>query len=151
MLLIFAKLHIFFDILQRKRLKFSKNAKQSDELAAFPLICSNFTKIITALGITKLKNEFFILFFTHLALILDKLRLHSGKTIKQACRFFHSFVVILDKLRLHSGKTIKQACCFFHSFVVILDKLGCGSEEQTKNRDFYFVFHSPCTNFVEQR
>ena len=73
MLLIFAKLHIFFDILQRKRLKFSKNAKQSDELAAFPLICSNFTKIITALGITKLKNEFFILFFTHLALILDKL------------------------------------------------------------------------------
>ena len=50
MLLIFAKLHIFFDILQRKRLKFSKNAKQSDELAAFPLICSNFTKIITALG-----------------------------------------------------------------------------------------------------
>ena len=42
MLLIFAKLHIFFDILQRKRLKFSKNAKQSDELAAFPLICCNF-------------------------------------------------------------------------------------------------------------
>ena len=100
MLLIFAKLHIFFDILQRKRLKFSKNAKQSDELAAFPLICSNFTKIITALGITKLKNEFFILFFARLALILDK--------------------------------------------------LGCGSEEQTKNRDFYFVFHSPCTNFVKQ-
>ena len=125
MLLIFAKLHIFFDILQRKRLKFSKNAKQSDELAAFPLICSNFTKIITALGITKLRNEFFILFFARLALILDK-------------------------LRLHSGKTIKRACCFFHSFVVILDKLGCGSEEQTKNRDFYFVFHSPCTNFVKQ-
>ena len=123
MLLIFAKLHIFFDILQRKRLKFSKKAKQSSELVAFPLICSNFTKIITALGITKLKNEFFILFFTHLALILDK-------------------------LRLHSGKTIKRACCFFHSFVVTLDKLGCGSEEQTKNRDFYFVFHSPCTNFV---
>ena len=100
MLLIFAKLHIFFDILQRKRLKFSKNAKQSDELAAFPLICSNFTKIITALGITKLKNEFFILFFARLALILDK--------------------------------------------------LGCGSEEQIKKQVFYFVFHSPCTNFVKQ-
>ena len=115
MLLIFAKLHIFFDILQRKRLKFSKNAKQSDELAAFPLICSNFTKIITALGITKLKTKFFILFFTHLALILDK-------------------------LRLHSGKTIKQACCFFHSFVVILDKLGCGSEEQNQKTSFLFCF-----------
>ena len=115
MLLIFAKLHIFFDILQRKRLKFSKNAKQSDELAAFPLICSNFTKIITALGITKLKTKFFILFFTHLALILDK-------------------------LRLHSGKTIKQACCFFHSFVVILDKLGCGSEEQNQKTKFFILF-----------
>ena len=112
MLLIFAKLHIFFDILQRKRLKFSKNAKQSDELAAFPLICSNFTKIITALGITKLKN-FFILFFARLALILDKLRLHSGKTIKQACCFFHSFVVILDKLRLHSGKNNQASLLLF--------------------------------------
>ena len=115
MLLIFAKLHIFFDILQRKRLKFSKNAKQSDELVAFPLICSNFTKIITALGITKSKNEFFILFFARLALILNK-------------------------LRLHSGKTIKEACCFFHSFVVILDKLGCGSEEQNQKTKFFILF-----------
>ena len=36
------------------------------------------------------------------------------------------------------------------SFVVILDKLGCGSEEQIKKQVFYFVFHSPCTNFVKQ-
>ena len=88
MSLIFAKLHIIFDILQRKRLKFSKKAKQSDELAAFPLICSNFTKIITALGITKLKTKFFILFFTHLALILDKLRLHSGKNNQASLLLF---------------------------------------------------------------
>ena len=36
------------------------------------------------------------------------------------------------------------------SFVVILDKLGCGSEEQIKKQVFYFVFPSPCANFVKQ-
>ena len=36
------------------------------------------------------------------------------------------------------------------SFVVILDKLGCDSEEQIKKQVFYFVFDSPCTNFVKQ-